>query len=135
MFILSMHKISWNLIMSWTIYLGMRSPKHEVSISSHSWNFMYNICQKQGRIEKGEQKDSCGTFHNSTHIMNNPIWNQMSACRKNTTLVRIPQGTKRFGQFSQPCCKALTSSDTHISFYWKLSWEIGTSKLCLSLSN
>lgn len=58
--------------MSWTIYLGMRSPKHEITISPHCWKFMYHIsqfecAQKQGRIEKGEEKDSCRTSHNSTH--------------------------------------------------------------------
>lgn len=68
-----MYKISWNLIMSWTVYLGMRSPKHEAPITPHCWNFMYDMSQKQGRIEKGEEKDSCRTSQNSTHIMNNPI--------------------------------------------------------------
>lgn len=59
--------------MSWTVYLGMRAPKHEGFIPPHCWNFMYNTSQKQGRTQKGEEKDSFRTCHNSTHVENNPI--------------------------------------------------------------
>lgn len=38
-------KVTWNLVVSWTLYLSIGSPKHKVPLSLHCWHFIYNISQ------------------------------------------------------------------------------------------
>lgn len=68
-------KVTWNLVVSWTLYLSIGSPKHKVPLSLHCWHFIYNISQ----VDVHKRKEGWGKGSLNPLMTKHIVWTMLCA--------------------------------------------------------